>query len=155
MYTLLHLMWITNKVLLYSTWNSVQFYVPAWKGEGFGENGYIYMCGWVPLLFTWNYHSIVNWLYPNIKCFWCYKKKVRIWKLQVWVCTLLWFVTIKNSTSIRPRFEPLVREIPWSMKWQPAPVFLPGKFHGQRSPAGYSSWGCIELNATERLTLQR
>jgi len=23
-------------------------------------------------------------------------------------------------------------------KWQPIPVFLPGKFHGQRSPAGYS-----------------
>ena len=24
-------------------------------------------------------------------------------------------------------------EIPWSSKWQPASVFLPGKFHGQRS----------------------
>ena len=24
-------------------------------------------------------------------------------------------------------------------KWQPTPVFLPGKFHGQRSLAGYSS----------------
>ena len=23
-----------------------------------------------------------------------------------------------------------------------APVFWPGKFHGQRSPAGYSPWGC-------------
>ena len=26
-------------------------------------------------------------------------------------------------------------------KWQPAPVFLPGKFHGQKSLAGYSPWG--------------
>ena len=26
----------------------------------------------------------------------------------------------------------------WSRKWQPTPVFLPGKFHGQRSLAGYS-----------------
>ena len=26
-------------------------------------------------------------------------------------------------------------------KWQPAPVFLPGKSHGQRSLVGYSPWG--------------
>ena len=26
-------------------------------------------------------------------------------------------------------------------KWKPAPVFLPGKFHGQRSLAGYSPQG--------------
>ena len=26
-------------------------------------------------------------------------------------------------------------------KWQPTPVFLPGKSHGQRSLAGYSLWG--------------
>ena len=30
----------------------------------------------------------------------------------------------------------------WSRKWQPTPVFLPGKSHGQRSLAGYSPWGC-------------
>ena len=29
MYTLLYLKWITNKALLYSTWNSAQSYVPA------------------------------------------------------------------------------------------------------------------------------
>ena len=28
---------------------------------------------------------------------------------------------------------------PWRRKWQPTPVFLPGKSHGQRSFAGYSS----------------
>ena len=27
-------------------------------------------------------------------------------------------------------------------KWQPTPVFLPQKSHGQRHPAGYSPWGC-------------
>ena len=26
-------------------------------------------------------------------------------------------------------------------EWQPTPVFLPGKFHGQRSLVGYSPWG--------------
>ena len=30
---------------------------------------------------------------------------------------------------------------PWRRAWQPIPVFLPGKFHGQRSLAGYSPRG--------------
>ena len=38
-----------------------------------------------------------------------------------------------------------VRSIPWSRKWQPTPVFLPGKFHGQRSLGSYRSWGCKEV----------
>ena len=29
----------------------------------------------------------------------------------------------------------------WRKKWQPTPVFLPGKFHGQRSLADYNPWG--------------
>ena len=29
-------------------------------------------------------------------------------------------------------------KIPWRRKWHPTPVFLPGKFHGQRSLEGYS-----------------
>ena len=44
-----------------------------------------------------------------------------------------------NSAVIkRHRFNPWVRKTPWSRKWQPTPVFLPGKSHGQRSLAGYS-----------------
>ena len=35
-------------------------------------------------------------------------------------------------------FSPWVRKIPWRGKWQPTPIFLPGKSHGQRSLAGYS-----------------
>ena len=31
-----------------------------------------------------------------------------------------------------------------------APEFLSGNFHGQRSMAGYSPWGCKESNRTER-----
>ena len=30
-------------------------------------------------------------------------------------------------------FHPWIRKIPWRRAWQPTPVFLPGKFHGQRS----------------------
>ena len=39
------------------------------------------------------------------------------------------------------RFDPWVRKIPWSRQWQPVPVFLPGKFYGQGSLAGYRPWG--------------
>ena len=49
-------------------------------------------------------------------------------------------------------FDPWVGKIPWSRKW-PAPVFLPGKFHGQRSLVGYSPWDCKESDTTEQLTL--
>ena len=45
MYTLLYLKWITNKNLLYSTWNTAQYYVVIWMGVGVGENGCIYMYG--------------------------------------------------------------------------------------------------------------
>ena len=44
----------------------------------------------------------------------------------------------------RHRFDPWVRKIPWGKKWQPNPVFLPGKSHGQRSLVGYSPWCCKE-----------
>ena len=36
---------------------------------------------------------------------------------------------------------PWVRKIPWRRKWQPIPVFLPGKSHGERGLVGYSPWG--------------
>ena len=36
-------------------------------------------------------------------------------------------------TMPETRFNPWVRKIPWRRKWQPTPVLLPKKFHGQRS----------------------
>ena len=40
-------------------------------------------------------------------------------------------------------------KIPWKRKWQPTPVFLPGKSHGQRSLVGYSPQGHKESDTTE------
>ena len=54
----------------------------------------------------------------------------------------------------RCRFDPWIRKIPWSRKWQPTLVFLPGKLHGQRSLLGYSPWGCKELDTTEQPSMQ-
>ena len=50
-------------------------------------------------------------------------------------------------------FNPRARKIPWNRKWQPAPVFLPGKFNGQRSLVGYYPWGCKESDMTENTYL--
>ena len=49
-------------------------------------------------------------------------------------------------------FSPCVRRISWRREWLPTPVCLPGKFHGQRSLAGYSLWSCKKLDSTERPT---
>ena len=35
-------------------------------------------------------------------------------------------------------------------KWKPTPVFLPGKFHGQRSLVGYSEWDHKESDTNEQ-----
>ena len=54
---------------------------------------------------------------------------------------------VKNPLQCRrPRFNPLVRKIPWRTEWLPTPVFWPGKFQGQRSLVGCSPWGCKELD---------
>ena len=45
-------------------------------------------------------------------------------------------------------FDPGLGGFPWSRKWQPVPVFLPGKFHAQRSLADYSPLGRKELDRT-------
>ena len=57
---------------------------------------------------------------------------------------------VKNRPAMQETwFSPWVGKIPWSRKWQPTPVFLPGKFHGQKSLAGYSPWGRRESDTTE------
>ena len=43
-----------------------------------------------------------------------------------------------NEADMRQEFNLWVRKIPWRRKWQPTPVFLPGKSNGQRRLACYS-----------------
>ena len=47
--------------------------------------------------------------------------------------------TCQSRKNKKCEFDPWVRKIPWRRKWQLTLVFLPGKFYGQRSLAGYSS----------------
>ena len=64
--------------------------------------------------------------------------------------------SVVNNTPamLEPPFNPWVRKITWTRKWQPTPVFLPGKSHGQRSPEGYSPQGHKELDMTEHAHTQ-
>ena len=48
----------------------------------------------------------------------------------------------------RCRFNSWKEKMPWSRKWQLAPVILPAKFHGQGSLTGYSTWGHKESDMT-------
>ena len=66
-----------------------------------------------------------------------------------------WMVLVVKESSFQRRrhkrcgLHPWIRKIPWKRKWQPTPIFLPGKFHEQRSLVGYSPWGCKELGTVE------
>ena len=74
--------------------------------------------------------------------------------------SLSWRLSSKESTfnardilqHRRHRFSPWVGKIPWRRKCQPTPVFLPGKFHKQRSLTVYSPWGHKESDTTELLS---
>ena len=60
----------------------------------------------------------------------------------------------KNLPAMQETWvQSLVGKIPWRRKWQPTPVFLPRKSHGQRSLVGYSPQGHKESDVIEWLIL--
>ena len=54
-----------------------------------------------------------------------------------------------NAGDMRLGFNPCVGKIPRGRAWQPTPVFLPGKSHGQKSLAGYIVYSVAELDMAE------
>ena len=87
------------------------------------------------------------------------KSRTRLsnWTELKWI-GLLWWLSSKETDCQYRRlkrrgFDPWVRKIPWSRKWQHIPVFLPGKFHRQRSPGGYSPRNRKESDMTEHAPL--
>ena len=75
---------------------------------------------------------------------------------QYWPFHLMMDFLVAQTVKCLPamqesRFNPWVRKIPWRQKWQPTPILLPGEFHGKRTLAGNSPWGCKESDTTERL----
>ena len=67
---------------------------------------------------------------------------------------LPWWLSSKEYVCQcrRCTFDPWVWKILCSRIWQPAPVVLPGKFHGQRRLAGYSREGSKESDKTQLMS---
>ena len=84
--------------------------------------------------FGLNFFSFLAFL-TSYYCIWTFRVAPVTWESTCQCC--------------RPRFNPWVQKIPWRRKWQPTPVFLPGKSHGQRSLAGYSPWDHKESEGTQ------
>ena len=60
---------------------------------------------------------------------------------------------VKNLPAMQETcIQSLGQEDPLEKGMATTPVFLPGEFHGQRSLASYSLWGCKESDMTEQLT---
>ena len=64
-----------------------------------------------------------------------------------------WCIGKESACQCRRRrrlgFDPCIRKMLWSRKWQPTPIFLPEKCHGQESLEGYNPWARKELDMTE------
>ena len=76
--------------------------------------------------------------------------------------TILFFSGFPGGTEVKnlPANEgytrdtgliPRLRRFPWRRKWQPTPVFLSGKSHGQRSLGSYRLSRHKELNSIEHI----
>ena len=80
----------------------------------------------------------------------CGQKQSAIWVLV----TITWGFTGGSVIKNPPANAGDTGSIPGSGRSpgegerQPTPVFLPGKFHGQRSLEGYSPWGHKESDMT-------
>ena len=61
-----------------------------------------------------------------------------VFKIKLWACFFFFFFGLIQCSV-------------WRSKWQSTPVFLPGKFHEQRSLGSYSPWGHKGLDTTEWL----
>ena len=74
-------------------------------------------------------------------------KSVHLWQGHI-IC--FWeekFLSLEQKKNEQGRLQLWI----YLRKWQPTPVFLPGKSHGWRSPVGYSPGGRKELDTIEQL----
>ena len=59
-----------------------------------------------------------------------------------------WRIHLKGR---RCGFNPWIRKVPWGRKWQATPVFLPGKFRGQRSLVSHRPMACKETQPRDHV----
>ena len=98
-----------------------------------------------PTQWTWVWVNSGSWWWTGRPGMLWFMGSQRVGHLSNWselnsrIWSLSWSLSGKESTCQcrRCEFHPWI----WR-KWQPIPVFLPGKSYGQRSLEGYSPWGC-------------
>ena len=73
-----------------------------------------------------------------------------IWDLQMPSQMAQQVKTLSAMQKVQFHSIPGSEKIPRRRKWRPTSVFLPGKFHRQRSLAGYRPWGYKESDTAER-----
>ena len=81
------------------------------------------------------------------------RKKCLLSVCYVWaqyITSVISFKLYNNPMGYILPFHLKVNSI-WRRKWQPTPVFLPGKVHGQRSLAGCSPWGYMTEHVCMRV----
>ena len=67
---------------------------------------------------------------------------------QAIICLRFWLPTLDMSDYFMVLLA-LFTFMQWRRKWQPTPVFLPGKSQGWGSLVGYHLWGRTESDMTE------
>ena len=83
----------------------------------------------------------------------------RLAKKFVWVFSIAFYASLvaQMVKNLPAMWETWVQSLDWEDPLEKGmattPVFLPREFHGQRSLAGYSPWGCKELDMTESFSL--
>ena len=126
--------WVTKGLLefLHSSWfykDSVQKSLIRIKCNLFNQKH----------LNSFGYIVFYNAVVPQLTSFLSVVPVLTVYFLE---CRLLWWLGGKDyACQCRRRgFDLLVTKISCRRKWQPTPVFLLGKSHGQRSLVGYSPW---------------
>ena len=76
------------------------------------------MYGWVSLLFTWNHHKIVNWLYSNTKQKSSKAKKENKLSVKKLLKRGTWEETTRWSHSTRKKFTFSLRKLLDGRKWR-------------------------------------
>ena len=98
----------------------------------------MYTCVHIPISTHIHPHTQNVPMYSLLCYCWLWSKKKFESHYPSW---LPWWLSGKESfcqcrRHRRCGFDPWVGKFPWRKKWQPIPVFLPGKSHGRRSHVG-------------------
>ena len=112
----------TSQALAFLCWQKGAIYSARCAGDEWRERAKLHGCGRLGKI---------------LRKQWFLRGSAMVYGLPRWL-------SCKGSACqcTKRKLDPWVAKIPWRRKWQPTPVSLPGKLHGQSSLAGYSPWGC-------------